>query len=228
MSAFHDFMKTIEDDVKAEFTSAKSQLVSDAENLASTLKTDITPVAYAILQSAVAAAETAGGAWNVKLLAAVTTAAAQFAAKGIPVIINDIVAAITAIIASVNAEKAKLAGQLRCVANIITIAKDCADYLLTIFKEKIMSQLTDNMNAALANLESKLSAGGVTTDEVTAQIHTVVDPQIAALNTTIATITSSEADDATKIADLTEAVTEFTTAFAPATPTPAPAPGPGA
>lgn len=88
-----------------------------------------------------------------------------------------------------------------------------------------MSDLTDKMTAALANLESKLAAGGVTADEVTAQIHTVVDPQIAALNSTVATIASSEADDAKKLADLTAAVTEFTTAFAPAAaPVPAPAP----
>ncbi len=91
-----------------------------------------------------------------------------------------------------------------------------------------MSQLTDQMTAALAVLESKLAAGGVTADEVTAQIHTVVDPQVAAMLSAITAITNSEADDATKIADLTAAVTEFTTAFAPATPVSAPDSAPDA
>jgi hypothetical protein len=92
-----------------------------------------------------------------------------------------------------------------------------------------MSQLTDQMTAALATLNTKLSAAGVTTDEVTTQIHTVVDPLVADLNTKFTAITSSEADDATKIADLTTAVTEFTTAFAPAsTPATPAAPAPDA
>lgn len=89
-----------------------------------------------------------------------------------------------------------------------------------------MSALTDAMNAALANLESKLTAGGVTADEVTAQIHSVVDPLVADLSGKVTAITSSEGDDANKIADLTAAVTAFTTAFAPATPAPAPIPAP--
>ncbi len=85
-----------------------------------------------------------------------------------------------------------------------------------------MSELTDGMTAALANLESKLTSGGVTIDQVTTQVHTVVDPQIADLNSKLAAITASDADSAAKLADLTAAVTQFTTAFAPAA-TPAPA-----
>lgn len=96
--------------------------------------------------------------------------------------------------------------------------------VLTIFIKEIivMSDLTNKMTVALATLESKLATGGVTLDQVTAQIHSVVDPQISALTDSIATINASEADDATKIADLTAAVTQFTDAFAPA-PAPAPA-----
>lgn len=51
----------------------------------------------------------AGGAWQVKLLAAVTTASAAFAKQGLPIIINDMVAAITAIVGQMNAAKTKLA-----------------------------------------------------------------------------------------------------------------------
>jgi hypothetical protein len=101
---------------------------------------------------------------------------------------------------------------------------------INFLRREIMSQLTDQMTAALTTLEAKLSASGVTTDEVTTQIHSVVDPMVADLNSKFTAITSSEADDATKIADLTAAVSEFTTAFAPATPvaeTPA-APAPAA
>lgn len=81
-----------------------------------------------------------------------------------------------------------------------------------------MSELTDKMNAALANLEAKLTAGGLTADEVTAQIHTVVDPQITGLTNQLAAIIASEADDASKLAEVTNAVTAFTVAFAPAAP----------
>jgi len=92
---------------------------------------------------------------------------------------------------------------------------------------KAMSALTDAMAAAITTLKASSSAGGPTTDQITAQIHTVVDPQVAALTASIATITSSEASDASQIADIQAALAEFTTAFAPAsTPAPAPAPAP--
>lgn len=81
-----------------------------------------------------------------------------------------------------------------------------------------MSALTDAMAAAITTLKASSTTGGPTTDEITAQIHTVVDPQVAALTASIATITSSEADDASKISDIQAALAEFTTAFAPATP----------
>jgi hypothetical protein len=77
-----------------------------------------------------------------------------------------------------------------------------------------MSSLTDAMTAACTALNAK---SGLTPDAVTAQIHSIVDPQISNLNSTITSITSSEADDASKIADITAALGEFTTAFAPAT-----------
>jgi conjugal transfer/entry exclusion protein len=91
-----------------------------------------------------------------------------------------------------------------------------------------MSFLTDAMIAALANLQTKLAAGGLTADQVTSQIHTVIDPLVADLNSKVAAIVTSEADDASKLADVTAAMTEFTTAFAPAAPAPAPAPETGA
>lgn len=84
-----------------------------------------------------------------------------------------------------------------------------------------MSQLTDQMNAAIANLQA---THGVTTD----QVNAIVSQATAPLQAQIAQIMASEGDDATKIADVTAAVTEFTNAFAPtnAASTPAPAPVP--
>ncbi len=106
MSSFGDWFKTITNDVKAEFSGAKSELVTDAEALAAKLKSDVTPIAYAIIQSAVATAEVTGGTWEAKLFAAVVNVTQAFTTKGIPVVINDIVAAITAIVAQVNSSKA--------------------------------------------------------------------------------------------------------------------------
>jgi hypothetical protein len=96
--------------------------------------------------------------------------------------------------------------------------------VLTQFIKEIiaMSALTDAMTAALANLETKLTAGGLTAADVTAQIHTVVDPQVATLSTALATFQASQTKDEAAIADLTAAVTQFTAAFAPAA-SPAPA-----
>ncbi len=91
-----------------------------------------------------------------------------------------------------------------------------------------MSDLTDKMNAAIANLKSQQT--GLTAD----QVQALINP----LKSSIDSITASEKDDASKVADLTAAMTEFTTAFAtaapaspaptsaPANPTPAPTPAP--
>ncbi len=108
MSEFTDLVHKYEADVKLAFTGARNDLITETDALATKLKADLTPIGYAILQTSVAAAEVSGGAWNVKLLTAVTTASAAFAQKGLPVIINDLVAGITAIIASLNAEKTKI------------------------------------------------------------------------------------------------------------------------
>lgn len=95
---------------------------------------------------------------------------------------------------------------------------------LTINGVKDMSALTDAMQAALANLQTKLGQAAPTADQITAAVHAVVDPAVATLNSQIAAITASENNDAGNIADITAAVTEFTTALAPAS-TPAPTDG---
>jgi hypothetical protein len=81
-----------------------------------------------------------------------------------------------------------------------------------------MSTLTDAMAAAINQLKSETAGGGVTTQQVTATINSVVGPQLAALQTSITNITNSEATDASKIADINAALAEFTTAFAPPDP----------
>lgn len=92
-----------------------------------------------------------------------------------------------------------------------------------------MSALTDAMAAAINTLKSTAAGGGVTTQQVTDTVHSIVDPQVADLQSKVAAITTSESDDATKIADINAALAEFTTAFAPAsTPAPAPTAGTGA
>ena len=84
-----------------------------------------------------------------------------------------------------------------------------------------MSQLTDAMNAAIADLKAQQT--GLTTD----QVNTIVAQAVAPLHASITQITSSEQSDEAKLADVTAAVTEFTSAFAPSTPA-APAPAPDA
>jgi len=81
-----------------------------------------------------------------------------------------------------------------------------------------MSALTDAMAAAINTLKAANTGGGVTTQQVTDTVHSIVDPQITTLQGTIATITASEKDDAAKIVDINAALAEFTTAFAPAKP----------
>ena len=93
-----------------------------------------------------------------------------------------------------------------------------------------MSTATDAMAAAITTLQKQIAAGGgVTADQVNTQIVAAVTP----LTTQIQTILASEGDDAAKIADITDELAEFTTAFAPAagtppTTTPAPTSAPGA
>lgn len=79
-----------------------------------------------------------------------------------------------------------------------------------------MTQLTDAMTAAIATLQSQ---HGLSTD----QVNAIVAQAIAPLQSAISSIQTSQATDEQKLADVTAALTEFTTAFAPA-PTPAPAP----
>jgi hypothetical protein len=86
-----------------------------------------------------------------------------------------------------------------------------------------MTQLTDAMNAAIATLQAQ---HGVTTD----QVNSIVSQAVTPLQTSITNILSSEQSDEAKLADVETALTEFTTAFAPAstpapvaTPSPAPA-----
>lgn len=79
---------------------------------------------------------------------------------------------------------------------------------------------TANMQAAITNFQSELAArSGLTSDQAIALIGQALTP----LQTQIQTILASEQTDEAKLSDVTAAVTEFTTAFAPATPaTPAP------
>lgn len=85
-----------------------------------------------------------------------------------------------------------------------------------------MSDFTDAFAAAVANLKSEVAAGGgLTGDQVDAHIHAVTDPIVSQ----VTTIANSEADDATKVADIMTALNGFSTTFAP-TPAPAPAPAP--
>jgi hypothetical protein len=74
-----------------------------------------------------------------------------------------------------------------------------------------MSALTDAMAAAIATLKSQIGASGLTGDQVDAHIHAITDPLV----TQITTIANSEADDASKIADIEAALDEFTQGFAP-------------
>jgi hypothetical protein len=93
-------------------------------------------------------------------------------------------------------------------------------------RREIMSQLTDQMTVAVENLKAQLAGSVPTSEQIAAQIHAIIDPQVAGLQSTIDAITAGEKDDATKIADINAALTEFTSTFAPATPAPAPAPAP--
>ena len=108
MSKFSTIFHELEDDAKIVFAGARTELMTDVDTLATKLKSDIPPIGYAIIKGAILTSEATSGTWSAKLVSAVGIVAAQFAAKGIPVVINDIVAAITAIIASLNAEKTKL------------------------------------------------------------------------------------------------------------------------
>lgn len=92
-------------------------------------------------------------------------------------------------------------------------AETASQVLLTLKRSiEAMSKLTEEMLAAATAL--KTGRGGATPEEITASVHTVVDPIVTDLQTKIATITSSEADDATKIADITAALDTFTTTIA--------------
>lgn len=92
----------------------------------------------------------------------------------------------------------------------------------------LMATLAETMAAAIAELKKEIGqGGGVTAEQVIAQIHTVVDPVTADVTTLKAQITAilnSEADGATKEAQVEEALKVFTDAFpgAGAAPTPAP------
>lgn len=81
-----------------------------------------------------------------------------------------------------------------------------------------MSAATDAMTAAVNTLKQEVGQGnsGLTTQQITDTVHTVVDPEVAALTAQLAAIQASEADDATKNADTAAAVKVFTDAFAPA------------
>ncbi len=84
-----------------------------------------------------------------------------------------------------------------------------------------MTQLAD-MQTAIANLQTEIAAkNGLTADQANALIAQAVTP----LQTSIAGILSSEQTDESKLADVSAAISAFTTAFAPA-PNPAPAPAP--
>lgn len=77
-----------------------------------------------------------------------------------------------------------------------------------------MSQLTDAMTAAINTL--KTSGAGMTNAQVVATVHSVVDPEVADLQSKISAIMASEMTDESKLSDVTDALNEFTTAFAPA------------
>lgn len=83
-----------------------------------------------------------------------------------------------------------------------------------------MSELSDKMLAAIETLKTDLAGSAPTDEQIAAQIHAVVDPQIATLTEAVARFDASETKDEAAIADLQGAVTAFTDAFAPAAPAP--------
>ena len=95
-------------ELKSSISSGSSKIKADGEALFTQIDKDITPVGYTILQGAVMTAEATGGAWNVKLAAAIASASATFAQQGLPVVINDMVAVITTIVADMKKEAATL------------------------------------------------------------------------------------------------------------------------
>ena len=93
------------------------------------------------------------------------------------------------------------------------------DEILKLYiRDTIMSLLQDQMPAALAELKAELGATAPTADQITTQVHAIIDPQITDLKTNIETILASEKDDAGKIADLTAVANQFITAFTPTAP----------
>lgn len=85
-------------------------------------------------------------------------------------------------------------------------------------QRNFMSKLTDLVTAALAGLQSKLNTGNgaVTPADIVAKVHEVIDPQVAALNDAITAIHATDDDTTKKLADVTDAVTQFLTDLAPA------------
>ena len=76
---------------------------------------------------------------------------------------------------------------------------------------------TSDMTTAIENLKAALAADAPVTDaHINDLVTAAVNPLITDLQTKISTITASEADDATKLADLTSAFGVFTAAFTPA------------
>lgn len=97
--------------------------------------------------------------------------------------------------------------------------------------EKSMSQLTEALLSAATALKANKGAV-VTPESITTAVHGVVDPIVADLNNKITDIVTSEKTDADKIADITDALTQFSgsvagpadvSAPAAGAPTPAPA-----
>lgn len=77
---------------------------------------------------------------------------------------------------------------------------------------KAMSAQTEAMAAAIVELKK---SNGVTPEQVQAEIHAVLDPQINDLTTKIQSIVDGEAAEDEKIADIQATIKEFTDAFAP-------------
>lgn len=96
-------------------------------------------------------------------------------------------------------------------------------YFLTPSIESIiMANIKEQMTAAVAALQTTLEGAAPTTEQITDQIHSVVDPQIQALKSALEAFEATDATDdeatAASLADLTGAIKVFTDAFAPKAP----------
>lgn len=88
-----------------------------------------------------------------------------------------------------------------------------------------MSNLTELMKATAEKINT--GKGGATPEQITAAVHGVIDPLVADLQAKIDAINATDADEQSKLGDITAALTEFSSTIAgPAEVPPAPVPEP--